>query len=65
MMNSARSFKEFHEESFMRSEDQLKAKKLSEEFIADFIHYTPIQIELLELYLNAVKLIFSINHWLI
>lgn len=52
-MKSARSFKEYFEDSFNQLEDQSKAKKLSEEFFSDFIHYTPIKLELLESYLNA------------
>lgn len=52
-MNSARPFKEFFDASFRNEDDQLGALKLSQEFIADFIHYTPIKLELFESYLSG------------
>ncbi|MDP3432312.1 MAG: hypothetical protein Q8T04_05015 [Bacteroidota bacterium] len=52
-MNSASSFKEFYESSFLKGENPKLAKKLSEEFLADFIHYTPLKLELLESYLSG------------
>lgn len=53
MTNSARSFKEFYEASFKNEEDQVKAQKLFDELYSDFISYTPINLELLESYLNV------------
>ena len=51
MINSAKSFREFYEASFKNEEDELRATKLSQDFFADFIFYTPIKLELLESYL--------------
>lgn len=53
MMKSARSFKEFYKTSFNKEADRSMSQKLTNEFIADFIHYTPIKLELLKSYLNA------------
>lgn len=53
MMKSAKSFKEFFEASFKDEVNQTEAKKLLDDFIADFIHFTPIKLELLESYLIA------------
>jgi hypothetical protein len=52
-MNTAKSFKEFFEASFKNEGDHIKVTKLSQEFFTDFFHYTPIELELLESYLNA------------
>lgn len=52
-MYTAKSFKEFFEASFEKEGDQLKVTKLSHEFFGDFCYYTPIELELLESYLNA------------
>lgn len=52
-MNSASSFKEFYESSFLKGENPKQAKKLSEDFFADFVHYTPLKLELLETYLSG------------
>lgn len=52
-MKTAMSFKEFFEASFENEEDHIRAQKLSKEFFADFINYTPIELELLESYLAA------------
>lgn len=52
-MNSAKPFKEFFDASFKNEDDQLGALKLSQEFISDFIHYTPIKLELFESYLSG------------
>jgi hypothetical protein len=52
-MKSAQSFKDYYESSFKKEEDQAMAQKLSDEFFADFIHYTPIKLELLESYISA------------
>jgi hypothetical protein len=51
-MNTAKSFIEFFEASFKDDSDQQRAKKLSREFFVDFIHYTPIKLEMLESYLE-------------
>lgn len=52
MKKLALSFKSYYEESFSR-EDQSVSEKLAAEFFADFIHYTPIKLELLDSYLKA------------
>lgn len=52
-MYSARSFKEYFEASFENAGDQSNSQKLSDEFFTDFIYYTPIHLELLELYLST------------
>lgn len=52
-MNTADSFKEYFEASFRDEGDPVGAQKLSQEFIEDFIQYTPIELELLESYLTA------------
>ena len=61
MKKSAISFKEFYEDSFSREADHLVSQKDIEEFVADFIHYTPIKLELLESYLSAGKIDFFYN----
>lgn len=53
MMNSVRSFKEYYEASFQNEKDQAKVQKLFDEVFSDFINYTPINLELLESYLNV------------
>jgi len=52
-MNKASSFKEYFEDSFKDEHDQVGALKLSHDFFADFIHYTPIELELFESYLSG------------
>lgn len=52
-MNTASSFKEYFEASFKDEADKAGALKLSREFFADFIHYTPIKLELFESYLSG------------
>jgi hypothetical protein len=51
-MNSASSFKEFYESSFFKGENPNQAQKLAEEFFADFVHNTPLKLEMLESYLS-------------
>jgi hypothetical protein len=50
-MNSARSFKEFHEASFLLGQNQEQAKQLADEFFANFIEKTPYKLRLLEEFL--------------
>lgn len=52
MEKSAKSFKAFYEASFMAAGHDL-SKKLVDEFINDFIYYTPIKLEVLQSYLNV------------
>lgn len=52
-MNSASSFKEFYESSFLKGENPKQAKKLAEEFFADFVQNTPLKLEMLESHLSA------------
>lgn len=52
-MNSAQLFKEFYESSFSLGENQSQAQKLADEFVSDFIHYTPLKLEMLESYLSG------------
>jgi hypothetical protein len=52
-MNSASSFKEFYEASFLKGENQAEAQKMAAEFFTDFIHYTPLKLEMLESYLSG------------
>ena len=52
-MKSAKSFKEFYEASFLMGENPDQAQKLAEQFFSDFIHYTPIKLEVLESYLSG------------
>ena len=61
MKKSALLFKEFYEASFNKEADQSISQKHVEEFIADFIHYTPIKLELLESYLKVGKIDFFYN----
>jgi len=61
MKKSAISFKEFYEASFNKEADRSMSQKNVDEFVADFIHYTPIKLELLESYLNAGKIDFFYN----
>ena len=61
MKKSALLFKEFYEASFNKEADQSVSQKNVEEFIADFIHYTPIKLELLESYLKVGKIDFFYN----
>jgi hypothetical protein len=51
-MNTAKWFIEFFEASFMKKSDQQNAKKLADDFFADFIFFTPIKLELLQSYLR-------------
>lgn len=60
-MNSAQSFKEYFEASFSKEPDQLGAMKLSADFFADFIQYTPIKLEMLQSYLTAGNIDFFYN----
>jgi len=55
MKRIALSFKKYYEESF-RKEDQSVSEKLATEFFADFIHYTPIKLELLDSYLKTGRI---------
>jgi len=50
MKKSAISFKSYYENSFGK-EDPSESKKLAAVFFAEFIHYTPIKLELLHSYL--------------
>jgi len=52
-MNSASSFKEFYESTFSKGENSDQAKKLADAFFTDFVHYTPLKLEMLESYLSA------------
>jgi hypothetical protein len=52
-MYAARSFKEFFEASLKDDVDQINSQKLSEDFFSDFIYFTPIHLELMELYLES------------
>lgn len=52
MEKSAKSFKAFYEASFMSAGHDL-SRKLADEFINDFIYYTPIKLEVLQSYLNV------------
>ncbi|MBA4408850.1 MAG: hypothetical protein C0397_05445 [Odoribacter sp.] len=51
-MNIAKPFKEYFEASFMNEVDHDLAIKLSQDFFADFLYYTPVELDLLESYLN-------------
>lgn len=51
-MNTAKWFIEFFEASFKKGSDEQNAKKLADEFFADFIYFTPIKLELLQSYLR-------------
>lgn len=55
MKKSALSFKSYYENSFGK-EDQSVSQKLAGEFFADFIHYTPIKLELLDSYVNTGRI---------
>jgi len=61
MKKSALLFKEFYETSFNKETDQSMVQKHFDDFFADFIHYTPTKLELLESYLNAGKIDFFYN----
>jgi hypothetical protein len=50
-MNSASSFIEFYQSSFLQGEDPNQAQKLAEQFFADVVYYTPLKLEMLESYL--------------
>jgi hypothetical protein len=50
-MNSASSFIEFYETSFLKGENPNQAQKLAEQFFADVVYYTPLKLEMLESYL--------------
>lgn len=50
-MNSARSFKEFHEAAFLLGQNQEQAKRLADEFFESFIEKTPYKLQLLEEFL--------------
>ncbi len=53
MMKSALSFKQHYEDFFSKSEEPSNSQKLTEEFFADFVHYTPLKLELLESYIKS------------
>lgn len=53
IMNSASSFKEFYEVSFLQGENPDQARKLAEQFFDDVVHYTPLKLEMLESYLSG------------
>jgi hypothetical protein len=55
-MNTARSFIEFYEASFRNDYNPEKAKILMDKFFSDFIHFTPMKIELLGSYLAEGKI---------
>jgi hypothetical protein len=55
MKRFALLFKNYYEESFSK-EDQSVSEKLASEFFTDFIHYTPIKLELLGSYLKAGRI---------
>jgi len=61
MKKSALLFKEFYESSFNKEADQSMVQKNVDVFFTDFVHYTPIKLELLESYLNAGKIDFFYN----
>lgn len=61
MKKSAISFKEFYEASFKKEPNQSTSQKNFEQFVSDFIYYTPIKLELLESYLNAGNIDFLYN----
>jgi hypothetical protein len=52
-MNTARFFLEYYESSFKNEFNQKNGNKCSNEFISDFIYFTPIKIELLGSYISA------------
>jgi hypothetical protein len=47
-MNSAQSFKEFYDASFLQGENQPHGQKLAEQFFDDFVRFTPLKLEMLE-----------------
>jgi len=51
-MNTAKWFIEYFEASFKDDSDQQRAQRLSREFFADFLYFTPIKLELLQSYLT-------------
>ena len=51
-MISSNSFKEFYEASFLNGDNQIKAKKLANDFFIDFINYTPEQLKILDNYIS-------------
>jgi len=53
MLQSVKIFKDYFESSYQDGDNQVKAKKLSDEFFKDFIYYTPIHLELLGKYLST------------
>ncbi len=55
-MNTARSFIDFFLASFRNDTDEQNAKKLSHEFFADFVWYTPVKLDLLESYLQEGRI---------
>jgi len=55
MKKFALSFKNHYEESFSK-EDPSVHKKLASEFFTDFIHHTPIKLELLDSHLKAGRI---------
>lgn len=50
-MKAAQSFIRFFEESFQKETGGYDSVKLSQDFLNDFIHYTPIKLEMLQSYL--------------
>lgn len=57
-MNSARSFKEFQEASFLLEQNQEQAKKLADEYFQNFIEVTPYKLRLLEDFLASDQIDF-------
>lgn len=51
-MDSAKSFKEYFEASFLNEADQKKAALLSQYFFTDFLYCTPLELQLLGSHLN-------------
>jgi hypothetical protein len=52
-MKSALSFKQHFEDYFSKSEDQSNSQKFTEDFFSDFVHYTPLKLELLDSYIKS------------
>ncbi len=52
-MNIAKAFKEYFEASFGQESDQSKVYRQNCEFLSDFVLYVPVELDLLESYLNA------------
>jgi len=54
-MKSTQSFKNYYENIFSQ-DDQFISKILADEFFTDFIHETPIKLELLDSHLNSGRI---------